>query len=274
MTEVPLPSFRRPPVVETALGLQFHPLPAFTNAHLGAFWKTLGPSWPYVSDEPPLPPQFEQFGDDRPWEFVGSIRLKLSAKPPMRVQIRNAQKNRVVQLQSDRLHYNWIDKGEEGYPRYSTIKPGFENTLQRLRTFVSGEGLGEIRPNQWEVTYVNHFPRGTVWEKPADWGRVFNWRAFFTAAMPGMPLESVGNGWHYLIEPQRGRLHVDFHHGHAGEPAGPEILVLTLTARGPVREGEEGFGVDDGLNLGHSVIVKSFANITSDEVQRYWERIE
>jgi uncharacterized protein (TIGR04255 family) len=273
MTDVPLPSFRRPPVVETTLGVQFHQLSSFTNAHLGAFWKSLGPGWPSVNDEPALPPQIEQFGDDQMYRLVGSLKLRLSDKPQMRVQIRNAQKNRMVQLQNGRLHYNWLGTDED-YPRYRTIRPGFVNTLDRFRQFVTDEGLGELRPNQWEVTYVNHMPRGTVWQTASDWARVLNWRAMFTAAMPGVPLETIVDGWHYEIEPKRGRLHIDFHHGRAGDPTGPEVLVLTLTARGPVREGEAGLGVDDGLNLGHNVIVRSFANITSDEAQRFWERIE
>jgi len=36
-----LPDYVNPPVVETILGVQFERLPAFKNAHLGAFWKTL-----------------------------------------------------------------------------------------------------------------------------------------------------------------------------------------------------------------------------------------
>lgn len=50
MDEQNLPSFERPPVIETMLGVQFQPLPALRSAHLGAFWKTLGEEWPVVLD--------------------------------------------------------------------------------------------------------------------------------------------------------------------------------------------------------------------------------
>src|SRR5215207_4053341 len=122
MESSPLPSFRRPPVVETVLGVQFDPLPAFTNAHLGAFWKTLGPNWPTAQDAPAIPPEFEQFGDDRAWRMVGSINLKLTSKPPARMQIVNAQGTRMVQLQNGRLLYNWVGAGSDDYPRYETIR--------------------------------------------------------------------------------------------------------------------------------------------------------
>ena len=60
-----LPKYEKPPVVETVLGLQFNPLSAFTNAHLGAFWQSLGvEAWPTVTDKPPLPRQEERFTPD------------------------------------------------------------------------------------------------------------------------------------------------------------------------------------------------------------------
>jgi len=68
-------SFRHAPVVETVIGVQFEPLGKMTNAHLGAFWKTLGPEWPNVTDAPRIEDQFERF--DAP-TFFGGLQLKLT----------------------------------------------------------------------------------------------------------------------------------------------------------------------------------------------------
>ena len=275
MTDEPLPSFRRPPVVETVLGVQFEPLPTFTNAHLGAFWKTLSREWESAADAVALPQEIERFDEDRTWQTIGSFKLGFTSKPSTRVQIRNAQNNRMVQLQNGRLHYNWMAGDVEGYPRYGTIRPGFNGMLERLRCFLTEEGIGELRPNQWEVTYVNHLPRGPIWQAPSDWFKLFNWKAVFTAACEGVPLESIGGGdWHYVISPRRGRLHVTMNHGRNDGPTGDEVLMLTLTARGGIGDRDTDSSIDEGLNLGHSVIVKSFASLTSDEAQRHWERYE
>jgi hypothetical protein len=67
------PSYLRPPVVETILGVQFKPLRGLQNAHLGAFWKTLGDEWPTVADAPPLEPQFERFDAGGMWPDGRSV---------------------------------------------------------------------------------------------------------------------------------------------------------------------------------------------------------
>jgi hypothetical protein len=87
-------------------------------------------------------------------------------------------------------------------------------------------------------------------------------------------LEGVGGEWHYEIEPRRGRLHVNVQHGRKAG-SGAELLILTLTARGPISS-EKGEGVADlasGLDLGRAIIVKSFAALCSDKALQYWERI-
>lgn len=227
-----------------------------------------------AEDAPALPQEFERFGEDRAWRALGSIKLELTEKPLTRVQIRNAPGTRMVQIQNGRLLYNWVGAADDDYPRYDQIRPGFDEVLARLKAFLAQEQLGELRINQWEVTYVNHMPRSTVWNSPEDWGRLLDWRALFGRPMPGVQLESIGGGWHYVIEPRRGRLHVDCYHGNAHEPRGPEVLVLKLTARGPVNESMDGAGVDTGLDLGHTVIVQSFASLTSSEAHGIWERTE
>ena len=64
-----LPHYDKPPVIETVLGVQFDRLSALTNAHLGAFWKTLNPQqeWPNVEDAPLLPNKVERFTDAARW---------------------------------------------------------------------------------------------------------------------------------------------------------------------------------------------------------------
>ena len=269
------PSFENPPVIETVLGVQFDRLEGFRNAHLGAFWKTLEADWVNLADAPTLEPAFEEFGEGQVWGALG--QLKLTQYPSSRLQIRNEAADRMIQLQNGRLHYNWLRQSEESeglYPRYRILRPEFDDVLRQFQEFLANEQLGPFSPNQWEVTYVNHLPKGTVWKTPSDWGSVF-------VGLPGpFPqfdsprLESFTAEWHFEIEPQQGRLHVHVAHARLASKAGQEILRLTLTARGAVAgEGTEGLDVNQGLNLGRSTIVNTFRNITSQIAHDYWRPI-
>lgn len=262
--------FQRPPVTETVLGVQFEPLPKFRNAHLGAFWKQLGPEWTTPFDASPLGQQFEQFGETEGWIIPGFL-LQVGPDMPCRMQLRNKDDNRMVQIQNGRLHYNWLGRSGVEYPRFKNVRPEFNRILHEFRRFSTDEGLGEIRTNQWEVIYVNRIPRGTVWNEPADWTKLFRSLPFVQANLSSASLESFGGEWHYEIPPRLGRLHVQIQHGRLALPTAQEVLTLTLTARGPVEmEGNRALDLDNGLNRGHAVIVQAFKDLTSDAAHEYW----
>lgn len=268
-----LPKFKNPPVVETVLGVQFDPLPKFCNAHLGAFWQSLGSDWPNVSDVPSLDPQFERFGEGKTWQAAG-FQLRLSQELNTRLQIRNRSNDRMIQVQDGRLHYNWLGLDDGEYPTYEKVKPEFDWVLGVFQQFVAGESLGELLPNQWEVTYVNHIPKGTVWNEPHDWMGLLQSFAGLPAKKRSIRLESFGGEWHYEIQPQRGRLHVNLAHGLRKKPVEQQVLVLNLTARGPVKHRDQpGPTLDEGLCIGHETIVRAFKDLTSDKAHEYWELI-
>src|SRR5437879_6133366 len=89
-------SFASPPVVETVLGVQFNALPKLTSAHLGDFWMTLGADWPDVTDAPPLPEEFERFGEDRSWSRLDLLPFKISDRPEIRILVRNKAGDRMI----------------------------------------------------------------------------------------------------------------------------------------------------------------------------------
>lgn len=264
----PLPSFKHPPVVETVLGVQFDPMKGFTNAHLGAFWKALGGEWPVVADAPSLPPQYERFGDERAWDSLG-LQLKLTSDPSSRLQIRNRADDRMIQVQNGRLHLNWLGQTGSEYPRYRKVRAEFANLFERFCQFLTNAQLGEPKLNQWEITYVNHIPHGLPWGALSDLPKVLH---FFGNA-PSLPgtsgLEGFAGAWHFELPPKRGRLHVEVRHGRRTVPDDQEIVVLTLTARGPLGDGFDGYDV--GLSMGREAIVRGFAAMTTEFVQRFWE---
>lgn len=265
-----MPDYENPPVVETILGVQFERLPGCRNAHLGAFWKTLdAEEWPDVLDAPPLQPQFERFTESARWAKIGA-QLTVTQDPLSRLQIKNKDGDRMIQVQNGRLHFNWLGQAGGRYPRYERVREGFLWALQRFIEFVVQEKVGDFRPNQWEVTYLNHIPKGTVWNTPNDWGFFYPLGAVPT--VEGLVQgESFTGGWHFVIPEQRGRLHVQWQHGRKPEPEEQEIIVLTLTARGALAESDDASqAIFDGLDLGRETIVRSFVGFTSEAANKYW----
>ncbi len=267
MDSEPLPSFLKPPVKETVLGVHFEPLQRLRHTHLGAFWKRLGPEWDDVTDAHALPPQFERFDDSA--VFGPSLGIFLTDQPTIRAQIRNADKSRMLQIQNGQFHYNWLGHGGAEYARYPILLAEFTTLFQSFQEFLVLEGVGECLPIQWEVTYVNHIPKGSVWDSPSDWLGLFRCAPFATVDAGGALLETFNGEWHYEIEPKRGRLHVNLQHGkHPGIKDEP-LIVMTLTGRGPFDRSDPG-GLAHGLDLGRETIVRAFKDLTSKEAHRYW----
>jgi uncharacterized protein (TIGR04255 family) len=263
--------YKKPPVVETVMGVQFEPIPGFTNGHLGLFWAYLGgmAQWTNAQDAAPVGFEFERFGDEMQWEPLNFLRFGISQIPSARLQIRNATRDRMVQVQNGRLIYNWIGTEGSEYARYEKIRREFDVVLEQFQRFLSEHSLPTMSPNQWEITYINHLPKGTVWNSVGDWGKVFKFTASPPEVIPSCRLESIGSNWVYEIEPSRGRLHMKLQHGRTDKRE--DVLIFSLTARGPVREGEGSVQtVDAGLNIGHSVIVNGFTDLTSAEARAWW----
>ena len=267
----PIVSFRHPPVVETVLCVQFDRLAGLTNAHLGAFWEGMRCDWPQAVDAPWLPEQSEVFGEPRSWQ--PSMHLRFSQQQSTRVQMKNESGDRMIQIQNCRLDYNWLRQPEVVYPRYSTIQPEFLDALKSFLAFIERTGLGTPEPNQWEVTYVNHMPRGTVWEAPEDWPGVFNGLPGVAAVPERLRLQGLGGHWHYEIKEKLGRLHVEVGHGHLAPPDKKEVITMKLTARGPIEKSEDHAGsVERGLTLGHDIVVTSFRDLTSPKAHDSWNK--
>ena len=259
----------RPPLEETVIGVQFDTLRNFTIAHYGWYWKKcLDESWDRTLDVPPLVDVFERFDDQARWNLPKFV-LQDSALPN-RIQIIHNQDDRVIQIQNTRFIYNWRKRATD-YPRFEVTFPEFVSAFGKFQGFIRDAGLGPLSINQWEVSYVNHIPRGDLWESPSDWNRVLPTLFPRGPSSEYVSFESCSGEWHHVIQPKRGRLHVAVQHGKP-RVGNDEVLILQLTARGPVDTEKSGWDLEAGLRLGHEVIVRTFFQLMSLEAQDYWGR--
>ena len=95
-----LPRFRRPPVSEVVIGVQFQS-PILTPVHLGLYYQKIKDRFPHTATRPPLPPVFESF------ETVPTMMLSMPADMfQPRMWFSSADGFSLVQLQSGRLNFN------------------------------------------------------------------------------------------------------------------------------------------------------------------------
>lgn len=269
---LPLADFETPPVIEVVLSLQFEALSTLQAVQLGALWEEFKEDFPRTEEHTPLPPVVETFGLP---PRSAQVQFKMVDRPePPRVWMLDAEGSRLIQIQQDRLIQNWR-RMEEGsiYPHYGILREGFEVTLSRFRQFVDRQELGPIRPNQCEVSYINHILPSGVWSNHGEADKVFGLaRRVSGDFLPD--LEEIQIASRFVIggsQNPAGRLHAQLQPAFRTTDTLP-IFVLTLTARGaPTSTDDE--GILRFFDLGHEWIVRGFAELTTPRMHQVWGRI-
>jgi uncharacterized protein (TIGR04255 family) len=261
--------FTNPPIIELVLGAQFSPLTKLTAGHFGLFWQELGSDWTEPGDALLIEDQFELFEYPR-WKLPAGAQVRVEpVRLPGRFTLGHRNQDQLLQIQATRFHLNWR-KREDFYPGYERAIGEFETMFARFAEFAQKTDLGKLALNQWELTYVDAFPKDEYWQSPADWARFLP--GLFGDLFPinglGIVLENRVAEWSYEIQPKRGRLHIAARTGRVGEDQ-RDALLLQTTARGPVGEG----GVETlraGLDLGHAAALGVFLRIVSDNAKQRW----
>jgi len=265
----PLPDFDRPPVIETALSVEFAPLARWTGADFGLFFHEIMADYPIAEVQAPIASAVERFGQER-W-VKPQIEIQVfTGEPLVRYWFKNEPEGKLLQLQRDRFIHNWQRVGNRPYPRYPQTREMFASAWSRFLAYLQARQLDSPVVSQCEVTYVNQIARGEGWDVPGDAAKVTP----LLGTLPGQFLPSpevLAVDARYVIPPERGRLRV------ALQPAlrttdQKEILQLQLTARGSPKSSstEDILGWFD---LGHEWVVRGFVEVTSPSMHARWGRV-
>lgn len=259
-----LPDYDSPPVNEVVLGIQFH-RPPITGAHIGAYWLDLKERFPKVSEQIALDPHLENFGDPSPSALPFGFSL---ARPESRFWFTNSDGSELLQLQSDRCLFNWRSvKNGAAYPYFETIQKRFWDEFILWRSHLAGHGF-DLRPNQWEVTYVNRIEMG---EHTADLDRALSFiRDPLRTALGGASEAAHFSSQRVLLTPTNqpwARAYVVARMGVGMD--GARRLNFELTARGPTADGND--EVIRALQLeARKWIVRAFDTLTSEDMHQAW----
>ncbi len=260
-------NWKRPPVIEVVLGVQFDTLPSLTNGHLGWFWGEMHDMFPSSDDVPSIPPVIESFSDETPFGFP-ALGLR-RATGDSRLRMTSPDGTKMIQVQNGWLIANWVKKNDSEYPGFTGVKALFDDAMARFASFLEQRSLGVIRPNMWEVTYIDHLPLGTVWADLADLPNVFP-GLFGNGQCVNGTSEAVDSTWVWRLTPKVGRLRLSVQSARTSSDPEQEILLIRSVARGPLGS-DNASSLDDALNFGRSSVVDTFMGLASDKAKRYWE---
>lgn len=271
-------TYDAPPVVEVAISVQFEPPPGLNLAHLGIFWERQKAEFPKMVLCPPIPATPDDFVKEGQW-LPPSLRLAFINEPLGRLQMTSSDDQWMCQIQVDRLVVNWRKRLGE-YPRFGATFERFLLAWTAMKGFLASEGIGTSSPRLWEVAYVNRIPKGELWKAPEDWPTVFPglWGQPFKSSH-GLTLRGLQGQWVWDSAPDQAKLHVVPSPARSSEDPPVELLMLNLTSRGVItpnprlrEETNHDQAIEDGLNLGHDLIVSTFDSIASRQAQEHWRR--
>jgi uncharacterized protein (TIGR04255 family) len=268
-----LPDFTNPPIDEVVLSIQFASLARLRGPHVGLFWKRIRTRYPDVSEHTPIQAAFETFGT-RSIPTLPAFPFSLTPLTS-RYWLHKGEGPDLLQIQQDRIIHNWRKRENMIYPRYEAVRRQFKYEVDMFSKFLAAEQLGELRPNQCEVTYINiiEFPEGLdPQSKLQDITPL--WSTRVDADIPG-EFENALVQAQFLLrnghaaEPI-GRIYVNFQPAVRQADLTPVVrLEITARAKPPSETIEDAYKL---LDDERSAVVQTFAAVTTPEMHEVWGR--
>jgi uncharacterized protein (TIGR04255 family) len=206
------------------------------------------------------------------------LQIQTFLSPPFpRFWFERPNSGDLLQLQQDRILHNWRQQSDNtrAYPRYESVKATFAKELELFQKWLSDENIGELRPNQCEVTYTNviQLPNKDSAHNCMEEVTPL-WAGRFTDDPPNK-LERTSIQTSFLFsheEKPAGRVYANFQPALL-QDGKTSVVRLDVTARGRPR----GEAVADALaffDIERNQVVRTFAAVTTREMQKLWGRTD
>jgi uncharacterized protein (TIGR04255 family) len=254
--------FDRPPVIETALSIEFPKIESWRIPHYGLFWSSVQERFPHFNVTTPIPPS----------ALAGKppgIILQPILEPDARLLLIDKTETRVLQIQADRFGYNWRKVSDsDDYPRYERLRSEFLELWSVFARFLEKSELQATQAiEQCEVTYVNSIPQGDGWSTWADLSEVF-------------PYFSGENSGGYLPSPKVVRFSSEYDVSKSAalsitlQPAQrlsdrKVVIQMTMTVKGKP-EAASSESIIAWMDESRKHIVSGFVDFTSRKMHALW----
>lgn len=254
-----LPSYKNPPVNEVVCGVRYDPPKNLRITHFGLLWDKFRSDYPNIQHATPITLAKGEIPVD-----------KTTGLPLPRVWFINKSDDQVIQFQIDRFYFNWRRR-QSDYPRYNHVINNFENVLSTIVDFFPKFKLGELKPLEYELSYINHIPKGQGWNTIDDLPKVFSdflWKKTKKRFLPNP--QNVAWETRFALPEQKGHLIVSLKQATRTEGKVP-LMVLELKTRG-LSESTSKESIREWFDLAHEWIVRGFTDLITTEIQKIWER--
>jgi uncharacterized protein (TIGR04255 family) len=261
-----LPDFQNPPINEVVLGVQYSSPQGYQQIYAGEVWKLFRSGFPKIEEQPPLAPAFETFG--LPTQGRQQIGLITGATHD-RFWFLRPDGDELIQFQQDRLLHNWRKVGDQAneYPRFESMVARFQSELEQLQSYMNGLSPQTLAINQCEVSYINHISADSEDLIASDWLRFLSFGKKepddFSTAFREVIRDDEGKPFARLICEAALGLKADRR----------RVISLTLTVRGAPK-GQDIESSLEFLAIGRSLIVRKFAECTTEVAHKKWGRVK
>lgn len=253
--------FTHPPINEMVIGMQFASRLPMRSLDFADAWSALGrEDYPIYMEQPEL-------GQIAIPEASQEFLIYQGGLPPQRYWFLSSSQERLIQLQSNRLLYNWRRLGDDSntsYPSYDELIASFTTAYSRFRVFAKTKNW-QFVPQIAEVTYINEIPLADF----EGLGEVLRGNFDLQTGM-ALPSPRATHVWQYGLNDIKAQLNVN---AHVGVAAFGPVLRLELYLAGIFGEIESD-GDIDGMrkryDIFHERMNELFVSITTNKAHELW----
>lgn len=255
-----LPSYKNPPVNEVVFGILYRTPSELKLPHIGILWQKFQSDYPYIQHAPPIA------------SAKGELKIDSKTGVPIpRLWFINESDDQLIQFQVDRFYFNWRRR-QDNYPRYDYLKNKFVNLLDNMIIFFDELNFGNLEPIQCELTYINHIPKGEIWNRFDDLTKIFSdfaWSYKKDRFLPNP--QKIAWQCEFALPEGRGRLVAKLKQAIRTEDKVP-LLVLELQAIGiyELNGKVEKEYILSWFDLAREWIVRGFTDLTTPETHEIW----
>lgn len=250
--------FENPPIDEIVCGISFDSITELRSGHFGILWQKFRPDFPKIEDHIPVDP------------ISREELANLNTLPLPRVWFLHRDENEIIQVQRNRFFYNWRKRRvNDEYPGYKKVVENFERYLSRFQEFLLEENLGDLVPQQYELTYIDLIPKGQGWESPGNLEKIFP--NLLSLTKQGIFLSDVrGIGWQIILDLPNGLGEIGISIRNAQRDSNKqEFIHMEFKAMSNRAYQPTIAWFEDA----HNTIMNLFCNLISNEIQEeFWGR--
>ncbi|NQU32232.1 MAG: TIGR04255 family protein [Bacteroidetes bacterium] len=245
------PNFINPPINEVIFGVVIEPHTNIRIHHIGLLWEKFKKKYPNVEHAKPI-----MSGDN-------SLLVDLKTGYPLpRTWFVNKSGDQLVQYQIDRFYYNWRHKNKS-YPRYDTISNNYFNVYKIMNEFYNENLLVDIKPIEYELTYINHIKISSSDETYNDIKNILNDYPWKENSRFLHPPNRAGWKLEFNDSAMSGKLVINIKQG-ISLPDREPLLIIELKVTG------QNSNMKDWFEKAHHWIVNGFVDITNEDLQKVW----